>query len=64
MFNKIKFYKRLLIEILETLCSICICLDRECQMSRYHRDGFFMRSHVRSLKEFSEELRKEVKNDS
>ena len=60
MFKKIKFYKKLLIEIIETLCTLCIWCDTESQYSRYHKDGFSMRSHARYLKQFSEELRKEV----
>lgn len=58
MIKKIKFYKRLVIEIIETLCSICLYLESD---SRYNHNskGVYMRGHFNALKEFSIELRKE-----
>ena len=59
--KKFKFYKKLLIEILETLCSICLYLDFEGR--HYHNFAAqSMRSHYTELKNFSEQLRG-VKND-
>lgn len=60
MFKKIKNYfslkKRIQIETLETLCSICMYLDYDGHYSR-NRYSEFMRGHFNSLKELSEELR-------
>ena len=59
--KKFKFYKALLIEILETLCSICLYLDidgRHC----HNYAAQSMRSHYTELNKFSKQLRG-VKND-
>lgn len=57
--NKIFFYKGLLIEICETLASICLYL--ECDARRMHSPmGEHMRSHFNELKEYSQELRNEL----
>lgn len=53
--RKIGFYKALLIEIIETLCSVCLFLERNARYS--HMDANHFRSHFRYLKQFSEELR-------
>ena len=54
--GKIKFYKSLLIEVVETLCSICLYLDRDGRCN--HNDiSRFMEGHFKVLKGFSEELR-------
>lgn len=53
--GKIRFYKALLIEVIETLCSICLFLERNVRYS--HMDANHFRSHFRYLKQFSEELR-------
>lgn len=54
--KKIRFYKALLIEIIETLCTICLYLERS---SRYEHnpEGIHMRSHFNVLKGFSYEMR-------
>lgn len=56
MFRKLRFYKALLIEIIETLCSICVYLETD---SRYTHNphGRHMRGHFKALKGFSEDLR-------
>ena len=62
MFKKIKNYlslqRRIQIEILETLCTICLYLDYE---GHYSRNCYseFMRGHFKSLKDLSEEIRYE-----
>lgn len=53
--KKIIFYKCLFIEIVETLCSICLYLDR---MSR--SDRYIFRSHFNALKGYSEKMRYEI----
>ena len=57
MKKKIKFYRALVVEVIETLCSICLYLESD---SRYRRNpcGMYMKSHFDELKSFSEELRK------
>jgi hypothetical protein len=68
--NKIYFYKGLLIEICETLATICLYLEYD---SRKERNPIreHMRSHFNELKEYSQDLRNEqekmlrsVKNES
>lgn len=60
MFKKIKSYfdlqRRIQIEILETLCSICLWLERD---GRYDRNPYsqYMGSHFKALKGLSKELR-------
>ena len=56
MIKKIRFYKSLLIEIVETLCSICLYLDFEGRRN-HNRMGVYMSSHFECLKGFSEEMR-------
>ena len=56
MFKKIKFYKELLIELIETLCSICLYLAQDGRY-QHNRYAHFMSSHFEQLKGFSEELR-------
>lgn len=60
MIKKIKFYKALLIEIIETLCTICLYLERDGRYS-HNEEGWHMRSHFKVLKEFSEDLRTTVR---
>lgn len=57
MKKKIRFYKALLAEIIETLCSICLYLER---VGRYQHieESRHMRGHFTALKGFSEDLRK------
>ncbi len=58
MFKKIKFYKNILVEIIETLCSICLYLDSQGRRE-HNRNAEYMRDHFTRLKGFSEELRKD-----
>lgn len=61
MRKKIRFYKALLSELIETIVSICLYIEADSVINRtYNKYGFSMRSHARSLKDFSETLRKEV----
>lgn len=56
--NKIYFYKGLLIEICETLASICLYLEYDARRIK-NPMGEHMRSHFNELKEYSQELRNE-----
>lgn len=60
MFKKIKNYfslqRRIQIEILETLCTICLYLHYEGHYSR-NRYSEFMQGHFGQLKDLSKELR-------
>lgn len=56
MIKKIRFYKSLLIEIVETLCTICLYLGIEGAHS-HNRMTMHMSSHFKVLKRFSEEMR-------
>ena len=57
MKKKIKFYKTLLIEIIETLCTICLYLERDGRYT-HNEVSRYMRGHFTILKDFSEDLRK------
>ena len=52
--KKIRFYKNLLAEICETLCTICLCMATDREHGRY-REHF--NSHFIELKKYSEILR-------
>lgn len=56
MIRKIRFYKALITEIIETLCSICLYLERDGRYT-HNSEASHMRSHFIALKEFSNELR-------
>ena len=56
--SKIAFYKAVLVEILETLCSICLYLETEGRYNNPH--SAHMRSHFDVLKGFSKQLREEL----
>ena len=56
MKKKIRFYKMLIAEILETLCSICLYLESEGRRS-HNEMSRNMRGHFNVLKRFSEDLR-------
>ena len=60
---KAGFYKRLIVEIIETLCSICIVLGRN---NRYAMPGTreLMEDHFRILKKFSAALREEINEEN
>ena len=62
--RKIRFYKALLVEILETLCSICLYLDFEGRFNRFHNPrAEYMHSHFEQLKQASAVLRKELSEE-
>lgn len=56
--KKIKFYKALLTEIIETLCSICLYLDSDGRYT-HNPNSRYMRGHFEQLKKFSRVLRGE-----
>lgn len=59
--QKIIFYKALLVEILETLCSICLYLGYEGRTNRFHNPrAEYMQSHFEQLKQATAVLRKEL----
>ena len=62
MFKKIKNYfslqRRIQIEILETLCTICLWLERDGYRNPYSE---YMGSHFGALKSLSKELRDKEK---
>lgn len=57
--NKIRFYKALLVEIIETLCSICLYMELEGRMRR-NPQSMHMQGHFRQLKDASKVLRGEL----
>lgn len=61
MFKKLKNYftfnKRMKIEILETLATICLYLESDSRSNR-NANGVFMRGHFNELKTLSIELKK------
>lgn len=56
--NKMYFYKGLLIEICETLATICLYLEYDARKNRNPMREH-MESHFSKLKEYSQELRNE-----
>ena len=66
MFKKIKNYftfkKRMKIEILETLATICLYLEFDSRTNR-KANGVFMRGHFNELKALSFELKRSVYKD-
>lgn len=58
--RKIKFYRSLLTEVLETLATICLYLASEARYN-HNRQEKPLYSHYDKLKEYSEKLR--GKND-
>lgn len=66
MFKKIKNYftfkKRMNIEILETLATICLYLEFDSRRN-HNANGVFMHGHFKELKAISEELRKGELNE-
>jgi len=57
MIKKIRFYKALITELVETLCTICLYLERDGRYT-HNSETSHMRSHFIALKEFSDELRR------
>lgn len=59
--RKILFYKALLVEIIETLCTICLYLDFEGTLCHHKNPrAIFMKGHFEQLKQASLILRKEL----
>lgn len=56
MIKKIKFYKGLLLEFIETLCTICLYLEREGHFS-HNNYSQQMNGHFRILKQYSTIIR-------
>lgn len=54
--KKVSFYRNLLIEIIETLCTICLFLEGQRYRQPYPSH---FRSHFEMLKRFSRELKGE-----
>lgn len=61
--KKILFYKALLVEIVETLCTICLYLDFDGRMNRRNPKAEFMRGHFEQLRQASSVLRKELSEE-
>ena len=59
---KVRFYKSLLFEVIETLCSICLYLESEGRY-RHNPNCMHMHSHFYALKCYSEVLRNEIVED-
>lgn len=57
--SKVLFYKGLLVEILETLCSICLWLNAD-RLGRYNPHSIHMQEHFNNLKQASVILRGEI----
>ena len=58
MRKKIRFYKDLLVEVIETLCTICLYLERDGRYQHIPESQHF-RSHFTVLKGFSEDMRRD-----
>lgn len=63
MRKRIKFYKGMIIEILETLCTICLFLDAFGRRSHIPYAEHF-HSHFDELKMYSMQLREEQFNSN
>ena len=59
MFKKIKFYKGLLFEIIETLRSICLYLDNQGRRT-YNENARYMRGHFNELGKYACELEQDI----
>lgn len=57
MMKKIKFYKKLVIELVETLITICMVLSRDTRGVYGNRYRNILEDHILTLGKFSEELR-------
>ena len=55
-FKLLMSYKRAVIEILETLCTICLFLESEGRKT-HNKYTPYMESHFKYLKKYSEQLR-------
>ena len=54
--QKIRFYKGLIIEIVETLCTICLYLERDGARS-HNEYSKYMEGHFRALNMYSRTMR-------
>ncbi len=59
MMKKFRFYKMMVREILETLCTICLYIEREGRFSR-NLQAQNMRLHFDSLKWYSDSIADEL----
>lgn len=59
MIKKIRFYKRLLIEVIETLMTICMVLSRDTRGTCGSRYRNILEGHINELGKYSYELRTE-----
>ena len=59
MIKKIKLYREIVIEIIETLCTICLYLERDGRYT-HNEESKHMYNHFTTLKRLSEKLRKGV----
>ena len=59
MFKKIKFYKELLFEIIETLSSICLYLDSQGRRE-HNSNARYMRGHFNELEKYACKLEKDI----
>lgn len=55
MVRKIRFYKKLVIEIVETLITICMVLSRDSMGRGMYRN--ILEGHINELGKFSQKLR-------
>ena len=61
--KKIRLYKRIVHEVLETLVTICIHITR-LESNYYRRSYPHLDSHARQLKSLADELREDIRNES
>lgn len=59
MFKKIRFYKGLLLEIIETLRSICLYLDSQGRRE-HNSNAVYMRGHFNELGKYACELEQDI----
>ncbi|MBR3346293.1 MAG: hypothetical protein IKG37_04375 [Solobacterium sp.] len=58
--KKICFYKAILAEILETMCTICLYLRWETHFGRNNPHAYRLDGHFKQLKDASSVLRREL----
>lgn len=61
MKKKIKFYKSLLVELIETICTICLVLLKIASQNHITQ-GEILYDHFDRLKDYSIELRQQLKS--
>lgn len=57
--HKIKFYKSLVFEIIETLCTICMYLENDAHHS-HNPQAYHLRNHICALKHLSKEIGEDI----